>query len=386
MTALELNQLIAGGETTTLQLKENVTNAVSAAQEMVAFANSRGGYLVVGVSDKTGEAVGLSFQDLQRIQNLLSAAANDLVKSPIVISTEVVDLAGKKVLVATVPEGADKPHTDKDGLIFLKNGADKRKVTSREELARLLQSTGNRYADRSPLRGSSIKDLDWGLFKEFYEKKYKEEPLYEAFEQTAANLRLLEDGQITLTANLLFGKRPQSLSPDAHITAIWFAGNDLAGSRYLSSENIGSTLDRMFVNARSFVMSCLRKEQNGKDFNSLGDPEVPEIVINELLINALIHRDYFIHDSIKLLVFDNRIEIRSPGKLPNSLTLNDIKRGISRRRNHLLASFAFDVLPYRGIGSGVLRALQHYPDIDFIHDEEAEQFAAIIHRKPMAAG
>ena len=120
--------------------------------------------------------------------------------------------------------------------------------------------------------------------------------------------------------------------------------------------------------------------QNGKDFNSLGDMEVPEIVINELLINALIHRDYFVHDSIKVFVFDNRIEIKSPGKLPNSLTPEQIKRGLSRRRNHILASYALDLLPYRGAGSGILRALQAYPDIEFQHFPEAEQFNVIIHR------
>ena len=380
MDATELLRIISGGESSHVQLKENVTNAVSAAQEIVAFANSRGGLLIVGVHDKTGAVMGLSFQDIQRINNLLTAAANDHVKSPVIIRSETVDVEGKKVIVATIPEGTDKPHTDKDGLIFLKNGSDKRKVTSREELARLLQSSGNVYADRMLLPNSSTKDLDWGLFQEFYEKKYKEEFERESFAEKIENLSLGEAGRINLAANLLFGKKPQRLCPDCYITAIWFHGNDLAGQHYLSSENIGGDLARMFKDGQRFIFGCLRKVQNGKDFNSLGDLEIPEIVINELLFNALIHRDYFIKDSIKIFVFDNRVEIKSPGKLPNSLTEAQIKRGISRRRNHLLASFAFDVLPYRGAGSGILRALQAYPHIDFINETDVEQFSVVIHR------
>ncbi|MDX2286784.1 MAG: ATP-binding protein [Bacteroidia bacterium] len=118
MNAEEMLNLIQGGENSRVQLKENVTNIVSVAQELVAFANSKGGLLIIGVNDKTGEVTGLSFQDLQRINNLLSTAAADHVKSPIVITTETIDIGGKKVLAAAVPEGTDKPHMDKDGVFF----------------------------------------------------------------------------------------------------------------------------------------------------------------------------------------------------------------------------------------------------------------------------
>lgn len=381
MEASELLNMIAGGESSTVQLKENITNHASVAQEMVAFANSEGGLLIVGVNDKTGEVVGLSFPDIQRINNLLSTAANDHVKSPLVIRTETVDVGnGKRVVVAHIPKGTDKPYMDKDGLVFIKNGSDKRKVTSKEELSRLLQSSGNLYAEQMLLHHSTIKDLDWGLFREFYENKYKEDVVYEDFANKIENLSLGESGKINLAGNLLFGKNPQRLSPNAYVTAIWFQGNDLAGTKYNSSENIGGDLARMFKDAQKFILGCLRKLQNDKDFNSLGDLEVPEIAINELLINALIHRDYFVHDSIKVFVFDNRIEIKSPGKLPNSLTPEQVKRGISRRRNHILASYALDLLPSRGAGSGILRALQAWPHIEFQHFPEAEQFNVIIYR------
>ena len=132
METNELLALISNGETTKVQFKSDVNNVISIAQEMVAFANTRGGIIVIGVDDKTGNILKLSFQDIQRINNLLSTAAQDHVKSPIFISTETVNINDNKVIVVTVPEGSDKPHTDKDGVVWIKNGSDKRKVIGKD--------------------------------------------------------------------------------------------------------------------------------------------------------------------------------------------------------------------------------------------------------------
>ncbi len=381
MTTTDLLSLISSGENSRVQLKENVTNAVSVSQEMVAFANSKGGMLIIGVNDKTGAVTGLTFQDIQRINNLLSTAASDHVKSPIIITTETIDVAGKKVLVATIPEGTDKPHTDKDGLIFLKNGADKRKVTSKQEMKRMLQGSGNMPAELELVPGAEIgKTLDKDRFSEFFEKRYRSLPDWERLSQLIENMRLGKNGVLNTAGVLLFGLDNRYLLPSAYITAIWFKGNFLGGTEYLKSDNLYGTLRSQYQQGFDFIYAKLEKPQNGKNFNTIGDPEIPHVVISELLINALIHRDYFIHDSIKLLVFDNRIEIKSPGKLPNHLNEAELRMGISIRRNEVIANFALDVLPYRGIGSGIVRALQAYPDIEFINDEKVEQFTAIIHR------
>jgi ATP-dependent DNA helicase RecG len=382
MNANELLSLIAKGENSRLQLKENVTNAVSISQEIVAFANSSGGILIIGVGDKAGEVKGLSFQDIQRINNLLSTASGDHVKSPVIIKTETVEVTGKHVIVATIPEGADKPYTDKDGLIFIKNGSDKRKVTSREELSRLLQSSGNLYAEEMLLPQADIsRYLDKDRFSEFFENRYHALPEWENLPKLIENLRLGREGKLNIAGALLFGLDVRHLLPAFYITATWFRGNELGGSEYWRSDNLFGTLKSQFQQGFEFIYAKLDKPQNGKDFNSIGAAEIPEVVIKELLINALIHRDYFIQDSVKLLVFDNRIEIKSPGKLPNNLTETEIRLGISRRRNALLSSFALDVLPYRALGSGILRALQAYPPIDFINDARNEQFTVVIHRK-----
>jgi ATP-dependent DNA helicase RecG len=380
MEALELLELIANGETTKVQFKRDVTNVMSIAQEMVAFSNTKGGLILIGVDDKTGNITGLSFEDIQRINNILSTAAQDHVKSPIFITTETIPANNARVIAVNVPEGTDKPHTDKDGVVWVKNGSDKRKVVSKEQLSRMLQSSGNLYAEERILQHSSLDDFDWEKFKSFYEEKYKEPYQKEEVLRYLSNLRLGEKGKLNIAGALLFGKNLQKLTPSFFITAIWFRGNDITDTKYRSSENIVGTLDSMYRKGYDFILSKLDKLQAGQSFNSLGKSEIPEIVITELLVNALIHRDYFINDSIKIFVFDNRIEIISPGKLPNSLTEEQIKKGVRRSRNSIIASLAPDLLEYRGAGSGILRALQEYPDIDFINEHDNERFIVIIKR------
>lgn len=380
MEALEVINLIAGGETSSVQFKLNVTNATSIAQEMVAFANTKGGYILIGVNDKTGEVDGLSFPDIQRINNLLSTAASEHVKSPISIETETVEVEpGKRVIVARIPEGYNKPYRDKDGLIFIKNGSDKRKVTSNEEIMRMLQHSGSMYAEEQTLTHCTYQDIDWEKFKAFYEGTY-DEKLEPDRERKFENLRLGRAGKPNLAGALLFTNNPQKTITGFFITAIWFWGNELEDNSYRASENIKGTLPEQFEQAKDFAMRALNKVQSGDTFNSPGRLEIPEIVLTELLTNALVHRDYFIKDTIKLFIYQNRIEIISPGKLPNNLTIEQMKKGIRKKRNDILDSLAPELMEYKGAGSGILRALHAHPNIDFINDTEAEQFKVIIHR------
>jgi len=380
MNTIELLDIISKGETSQVQFKANVTNEQSIAQEMVAFSNTKGGTILIGVDDKTWNIIGLTDDDLRRLTNLLVNASSQHVKEPIFIETDTIEYEGKKVLIVNVPEGIAKPYKDNDGIIFMKNGANKRKVTSNEEISRLLQSSGYLYAEEKVINHSSINDINIQKFKSFYEAKYKETIEAEKVEKYLQNLRLSTDDKITIAGALLFGDKIEKLIPAFFITAIWFRGNDITNTEYRSSKNLTGTLDELYSEGFDFIVSKLDSLQAGQSFNSIGVLEIPKIVITELLVNALIHRDYFIIDSIKIFVFDKRIEIISPGKLPNSLTEEQVRRGVRRTRNTIIASLAPDILEYRGAGSGVLRALQEYPSIDFINDIEGEQFKVIIPR------
>ena len=132
----------------------------------------------------------------------------------------------------------------------------------------------------------------------------------------------------------------------------------------------------------AFILRNLHKLQAGRGVNAPGESEIPVAVFEELLVNALVHRDYLVSAPVRLFVFSNRIEIISPGHLPNNLTVEKIRAGNSNIRNPILASYvAKGLLPYRGLGSGVKRALAAWPEIDFTDDREGCLFTATVKRK-----
>ncbi|RKX85344.1 MAG: ATP-dependent DNA helicase RecG [Spirochaetes bacterium] len=379
METTELIEIISRGEDSNHQFKENITNINSLAAEIVAFSNSNGGKLLVGVAD-SNEVTGLSSDDIGRLNQLLSNAASQSVRPPINPETENISHPNGLVMVISIPAGVSKPYMDNNGAIWVKSGADKRKVTSREEIQRMFQTAGLIHGDEIPANGITVSDIDNDYFSKFFKREYKED--IEAQEiplpQLLENMNLAKSSALNIAGALLFSQRPQFRLPIFIVKAVCYPGNDRNGEDYLDSKDITGKIADIFQQTISFIITNLRHEQGDKTVNSTGEPVVARIVFEELIANALIHRDYFISAPIRIFVFSNKIEIVSPGHLPNNLTIENIKSGNSNIRNPILASFATKILPYRGIGSGIINALRAHPDIDFIDDKENNLFKAII--------
>lgn len=389
MESIELLDVIAKGESSTIQFKERVitgkkSDAYEIAIEMVAFSNTKGGLLIIGINNSTGQLSGLSFEEIEATNKLLSNAASENVKSPIIIFTEQVSVNNQTIIVVHIQEGNDKPYRDNKGIIWVKNGSDKRKVVSNDELMRMLQSSGNIAADEEPVANTTNNDIDIDFFKEFVQKKTGKsfDGVGQSLPQILNNMGFAKNDKLTLAGLLLFGKKPQTFKPLFSVQCIAFVGNDIAGKEYRDSEPpFEGNLSQLYEKTMSFIFRNLRKVQVKESFNSLGELEIPKEALEELVVNSLIHRDYFIKSAIKVFIFDNRIEIISPGKLPNNLTIEKIKSYTSIARNQFLFSNARYLLPYIGIGSGIPRALDSYPEIDFVDDIDKELFITVIRRK-----
>ena len=195
------------------------------------------------------------------------------------------------------------------------------------------------------------------------------------------NMNLAKDGNLNIAGALLFAQRPQFRLPVFIVKAIAYPGEGIHQTQYLDSQDFSGKLADVFQKTLSFITGNLRNIQGDQTVNSIGVPEIPKISIEELLTNALIHRDYFISAPIRVFIFSNRVELVSPGHLPNNLTVENIKTGNSNIRNPILASFATKILPYRGLGNGIRRALKEYPSIDFIDDKSSNLFKVIIRRR-----
>jgi ATP-dependent DNA helicase RecG len=387
MKLADLRKLIARGEDSHLQFKVDVRNVDALAAEMVAFANSEGGRIIIGVGNG-GQMVGIARPEVDRINQLISNAASQHVRSPLSPLTENVSVGkGRVVIVATIPKGIDKPYFDRGGVIWLKSGADKRRVNSKEELRRLFQVSDQFHADELPTK-AGVDALDKLRFRDFLRDVYKREFPDDPAELTRLlqNMNLTtEAGLLNLAGVLMFAERPEWIKPQFVVKAIRYPGDKIHATDYLDTEDFVGPLRKIFDDALSFVMRNLHKVQAGRGVNAPGVPEIPERVFEELLVNALVHRDYLVSAPIRLFIFDNRIEIISPGHLPNNLTVEKILSGISNIRNPILVSFvAKGLLPYHGLGSGIQRALDAWPQIDFTDDRDGCLFTATIHRKPVS--
>jgi ATP-dependent DNA helicase RecG len=386
MEEFDLRNQILLGEDSTRQFKREPSADAKMAGEIVAFANSGGGCIFVGV-DKDGSIAGLSGEEAEKVGEDMAKVAWDSVRPPFSILSKSIPTGDGIVVVIEIADGASKPYCDNKGVYWVKNGPDKRRVQSPEELARLFQSGEKLYAESQVVAASTLEDFDHERFERFYETKYSEATPNrnedaEAYQRTLENLELVDSGRVTVAGLLLFGKRLPVLLPEMKIDAVWFKGTERASIEWHDQRQMTGTLAEQFDEGIGFFKRWNSRIQGEGSFNQAGRPEISETVFEELLVNALIHRDYFIKDSIKLFIFDDRIEIRSPGKLPNSLTVDQIRRGVRRSRNVLLASFAPDLLNFRGIGSGIVRALKIWPSISWINDTESEEVVVTIRLTP----
>lgn len=402
MEALELLELIGKGESSHVQFKETINHINQLSQEFSAFANTEGGLVLIGVNDH-GEVKGISGEEIHKLNQWISNVASQHIKPPISPLTEIVTVGEEKnVMVIKIPSGYAKPYYTNDGVAYVKMGADKR-IAPPEEILRLFQRSGKIYADESLVAGSTVNDIDEVSLKALIINKFRnkfgasdmDELLNRTVDQLLEivdkninlsrllqNMKLSEGETLTLAGLLLIGDNPQKYRPLFSIKCISFVGNEITGEQFRDKTDLfEGNLTSLYTQAMEFAVRNLKHIQVEDGFNTLGRLEIPREVLEELIVNALVHRDYYISSSIQIFVFDNRVEIISPGKLPNTLSENNVKFYTSIARNPIIYSnCAFVGLPFTGIGSGIPRAINLYPNIELINDQANEKFVVVIPR------
>ena len=357
---------------------------------MIAFANTKGGVILFGVEDKSGKLVGLSYDEIQVISRELGNAANEQVRPTIYIDTEVVRMDGKHFLVCTIEEGKNKPYKNLNGEIWVKQGADKRRITENAEILALFQDSGSYQPDAAAVSGTTFDDLDRYTIDEYLQKVYA--TTIDGFggkaEQVLKNIHVLNhNGVPTLAGYLFFGKHPEYNCPTCMVKAVSFFGNDLAGTQYRDTKEILGNMPQLYDKSMAFLKANLHNiQEKGASFNTLGKLEIAEDVLEEVVQNALVHRDLLRPAPIRIFIFDNRVEIISPGALAGGLTEDDIRSGKTYQRNPYMAIFATNALYYKGIGSGIVRILAEYPDIQLDNDDSAKEFKVTILRTIQKSG
>jgi predicted HTH transcriptional regulator len=407
MTKEDILKLRDTAEQTRVQFKERVTrdNKYDVSCEMVAQSNSRGGMIVVGIDDKTGRINPLSFVEVQETTNLLGSLASEGVVPQILLDIENVQMEGGVIVVATIKQGRNKPYRDNKGIVWVKQGADKRKVFDNAELIVMLMENGQMHPDSMPVNDTSIKDLDENTLRDYLLNRFRSdferqqmsitelrhrslEEIADVLSQTPEGILknnglILENGTLTVAALMLMGRFPQRWLPAFTVRCVSFVGNSIGGTEF--RDKSGNEADGNAVHLYNYIISFLtrnlRKKQVEKNFNSQGELEVSIASLSEIVTNGILHRSYVIEAPLRVFIFDNRIEIHSPGLLPEGVSMESIKHGASVPRNKLLFNHGINLLPYTGAGSGITRALKFTPDIKFVNDETLNEFIVTVERR-----
>ena len=404
----DISKQIKAGEVSGVQFKERILDKYDIACELVAFSNSHGGKLVVGIKDKTGKTNALSYSEVQETTNLLSDIASENVVPSILIKIDTVEVEDGNLVVATVKEGLNKPYHDNKGIVWVKNGADKRKVFDNAELAEMMTDCGSFAPDEAGVRDATVNDLDATTIKQFLGNRFdrvleKKGLTGDAFneasldmicsaiakghdcEKILRNLRFIRpDGTLTVAAMLLFGKYTQRWMPMMTAKCICFAGNSIGSKVFRDKVNdadMEGNLLHQYDTIMDFFTRNLHNVQVGEEFNSMGKLEIPYTSLVEFTVNSLVHRSLNMKAPVRIFIFDNRVEIHSPGALPNGLTIDDIKAGTSMPRNMFLFNNAIYLLPYTGVGSGITRALDEDINVTFMNNDKAQEFVITVWRE-----
>jgi len=376
MTKTELLEIIKNGESSGVEFKRDTIENRALAKELVAFANLQGGKVVLGVEDD-GTIHGIT---RDKLEEWVMTACRDKIRPELIPYYEVVrDLEpGKDVAVVRVDRGWDVHHVwhNNHRTYHVRVGTQSREA-SPEELQRLFQQRGTLRLEVRPVSGSSIDDLDRRRIEDYFTRvRQQQVPATDdlsGWQDLLVNTEFLSDGSdhpaTTVAGMLLFGRTPNRFLPQAGIDAVAYPGRDkdyaakerasirgpmvpLRGEHGLVENGlVEQALE--FINRNTgveiHVTSGGRREERWK---------YPVEVLREAVVNAIVHRDYLLSNTdIELSIYDDRLEVISPGRLPNGITPERMKSGCRAARNQLLKDVLRDYGYLEHMGMGIPRKI-----------------------------
>ena len=352
----KIKSLIEQGENSAIEFKSSSVRPEKLARELVAFANSSGGTLLLGVEDD-GTVSGL--KDREHVEEWVANIVRNNIVPAISPSIQQLTFENKQIVRIDIPRGMDKPYQTIDGKFWIRVGSTNRMAT-KEELSRLFQQAGLVHFDIAPLEGTLPSDLDSKKLDEYWSTYYDiNYSKLEAIEQKRllmnADILSKEDENECASVGglLIFGIEPQRKLPQSSITFAIFNGlfvtNDL-----LDKHEIKGTLAELIRQASAKIETFIPKPSIIKGMVREEKPAIPSKVIREALVNAVCHRDYSIGNRrITIFIFKDRLEITSPGRLPNTLNIEKILTGNSAPRNNFILKYLDNMKFIDGLGRGV---------------------------------
>ena len=374
MTHTELLEIIRNGENSGVEFKRDDVQNHDLAKELVAFANLEGGIVLLGVEDDGS----ISGTTRPKLEEWVMTACRDKIRPGLIPFYELAkDIEpGKDVAIVRVSRGFDVHtlwHNNKNAY-FIRVGTQSREPTP-EELGRLFQQRGSFRAELRPVSGVTLGDLDLRRLKNYFagirRQDVPDDNDEAGWKTLLFNTEIMVEDGITVSGVLLFGRTPNRFLPQAGIDAFSFLGMN---KEYATRERAalrGSITPLLneadeiveaglveqalaFVQRNTVVVGQL--EEGGARREEIS--AYPREAVREAIVNALVHRDYLLSSTnIELSIYEDRMEIISPGRLPNGITPARMLTGCRASRNQLIKDVMRDYRYLEHSGMGVPRKI-----------------------------
>lgn len=359
MRQAELLEIISNGESSKVEFKTDDVHPTVLSEEIVAFANFEGGTILIGVDD-SGELKGCTRADIEEF--VVNICRNN-VRPSIIPIIEKITVDKKNIVAVSIPRG-DTAYSTNRGLYYIRVGSTKQ-VPTQQELLRLFQKRNMLQFDETPVIKASVNSIDKEKV-DSYLAELGQSPLNDkddkALERELINLSILLDVDNTLYPSLggilAFGKKPQKYFPSYNIQCGAYKGENFL-SDTVREKDLKGTLDELIEDAVAFLKLTMPQNQIlERGIKRKDEYLYPVEALREGIVNAVSHRDYTISGTaVRLFLFSNRLEIRSPGGLSNTLTLENIQYR-QFTRNQMIASFLAGYGYMERRGKGILRMIK----------------------------
>ncbi len=350
---MDLITLLSRTEGKTLEFKRDLSSPEGALKAIVAFANTSGGVLVLGVEDGTKKVKGIPniLAEEERLANLIA----DSISPRLVPSIEVMPWRKTQVLAVEIYPSANRPHylnrLGAEEGVFVRVGSTNRRADQVliEEMRRYNQVSS---FDEQPQPELNSEAIDFRAASEFFK------PIRKLTRPDLQTLKIMTSyqGRVvpTIGGILLFGADRLNHYPDAWIQVGRFAGTDRR--RILDSVEVRSYLPGAADEVISFLRKHMTREAVIGPVKRTDLWTYPVVAVREAIMNAIVHADYAQRGApIRVALFDDRLEIENPGLLPFGLTIEDIRKGISKLRNRVIGRTFQELGLIEHWGSGIQR-------------------------------
>lgn len=345
------NQIFQERESKSLEFKSNVKKFEGIIKTSVAFANGVGGKIIIGVDDKTRAIIGINDSLRDKIYDDFPNSLYDSTSPNLIPQIYEQRIGEKVVLVIEIPPSLKKPCFIRNkGIpkgVYLRIGSSTR-IASQEYIEELMRENQRTSFDEQTVN-TDLSALSDSLLKNYYKKTTKEILIEDKI--IGRSLANSEQYFPTIAGLLLFSNDPDKFIPEAHVICTRFSGTQ--GRDIIQTEEIKGSIEKQIDVSFNLVTNWIKRNYKLQGAFLKPDTLIPEIALREAITNAIVHRKYTIHGATKIALYDDHLEIFSPGNFPGHIQIKNLGEGITHFRNPTIGRMAHKLGIIEKLGSGI---------------------------------